>query len=271
MNKKAQANSISIVIPVFNDENHLKNCLESINNQTVKPDEVIVVDNNCTDNSVKVARSYPLAKVVTETKQGVAHARNAGFNASTSSIIGRIDADTILGADWVSQVLNFFSDEEHQKHALSGGCYFYNMRLPRAYGWGQGQIAFRMNRLLLGHYILFGSNMAITRYQWQDVKKEVCNENDIHEDLDLAIHLHRLGYKITYHDSLRVGVKMRRVRSHRDQLWNNLMLWPQTLRKHHLWTWVFGWLGAVLLYCAWPLGPAMEYIARLLGNDPIKE
>ena len=93
----------------------------------------------------------------------------------------------------------------------------------------------------------------------------------MHEDLDLAIHTHRLGYKITYRESLKVGIKIRRVRSARHELLDNLMLWPKTLKSHGRWTWIFGWLGAVILFAGWPIVVAAEGLARLFGRVALEE
>ncbi len=93
--------SVSIVIPVYNEEAHLKNCLDAIARQTVAPDEVIVVDNNSTDRSVEIAEKYSFVKVIKEAKQGRAHARNSGFNVATCDVIGRIDAHSLFASDWV--------------------------------------------------------------------------------------------------------------------------------------------------------------------------
>jgi hypothetical protein len=90
--------------------------------------------------------------------------------------------------------------------------------------------------------------MAVPKKLWEAVRNEVCEDIEVHEDLDLSIHLHRLGYKIYYHETLKVGVKMRRIFEDSEQLMPNLMLWPQTLRKHGLNSWIFGWVGAVWLY-----------------------
>jgi glycosyltransferase involved in cell wall biosynthesis len=263
--------SLSIVIPAYNEQRHLKACLDSIANQTEKPDEVIVVDNNSTDKTFQIAAAYPFVKVLKEKKQGVVFARDRGFNAASSDIIGRIDADSILPSGWVHYVKRFYREPDHTTHCLTGGCYFYNMRLPHFQGWFQGQMAFRFNRLLMGHYILFGSNMAIPKTIWKHVKDAVCHDTDVHEDLDLAIHVHRAGYKIAYREGLKVGVKMRRVRSNREELLENQMWWPKTLKRHGKKTWIFGWLGAIFLYSVSPLGKFAEKIATFFGRPSIPE
>lgn len=249
MNNKALA--ISIVIPVYNEKHHLKACLDSISRQTLAPDEVIVVDNNSTDGSVQLAEKYAFVKIVNEQKQGIVYARNRGFNSVTHPLIARIDADTILPATWVARIHSEY--HRSQDFAMTGGGYFYNLKFPKLNGWILGQMAYRMNRFIMGHYILWGSNMVIPKELWSAVKDDVCIRNDIHEDLDLAIHLHRKGYKIFYHEDWRVGVEMKRVFTSQRALIKNLLLWPRTLKVHTIRTWPMGYLGAAVLYFGQPL------------------
>jgi glycosyltransferase involved in cell wall biosynthesis len=264
--------SLSIVIPAFNEERHIGACLDAIAAQTVKPDEVVVVDNNSTDRTAEIVRKYPFARIVHESKQGRVYARNSGFDGAKSDIIGRIDADTMLPPDWVERVQDFYETEAHFEHyAYTGGATCYNIRLPRLNAWFQAQIAFRINRWLLGHYILFGSNMAMPKHMWRAVRSSVCLRNDIHEDLDLSIHLHGLGYKITYHAGNLVGIQLRRVRSGRQEFMENLMMWPTTLRVHGNKFWIVGWLGAVFYFFASYVLVLLEYIARVFGRKPLPE
>src|SRR5579885_2506952 len=92
---------ISLVIPAHNEESHLAACLDAVAAQTVRPFEVIVVDNNSSDATAEVARSYSFVRVVREPRQGLAFARDAGFDAARGELIGRIDADTLLPPNWV--------------------------------------------------------------------------------------------------------------------------------------------------------------------------
>lgn len=269
MQKKAQA--VSIVIPVFNEENHLKSCLEHIEKQTIKPFEVIVVDNNCTDGSMAVARNFPFVRIVSEKQQGIVHARNAGFDAVNSSIIARIDADTRLPTDWIERVEKFYENPRHEKYAITGGCAFYNVRIPRIDEWITSQFVFRMNRMIVGHYLLWGSNMALPKSAWLAVKSKTCTRQDIHEDLDLAIHLHRAGFKISYQATLIVGAKMKRVFDNRQGLWGRLRMWPQTLRVHHIKRWVFGYVGALFLYITQFVPRLFERLAVAFGKEPLEQ
>ena len=262
---------ISIVIPAYNEERYIGACLDTIAGQTVAPYEVIVADNNSTDATVAIAQQYPFVRVVHVPQQGVVFARDAGFDAARGEIIGRIDADTRLPSNWVAAVSAFYADERHSRQAWTGGAVPYNVRLPRFNAWLQQLVAFQFNRRLLGHNILYGTNMALPTALWSAVRGNVCRRTDIHEDLDLSIHLHRNGYVISYQKNTLVGAKLRRVRSDRGALWQNLMWWPQTLRVHGMPGWIGGFIGAVLLYLASPAYTIGELIARLLGKPPLAE
>lgn len=240
--------TLTIVIPVYNEQDHLVNCLESIARQTVLPDEVIVVDNNSTDRTVEMAKRYDFVRVVTAQKQGVAYARDAGFDAAASALIGRLDADTVLPENWVEDVLAAYS--QHQDFALTGGGYFYNVPCARFNGWLTSQMVYRLNRFIMGHYVLWGSNMVVPKALWNKVRTTACTKrDDLHEDLDLAIHLHRAGVPITYDQDLRVGVEMKRVYN-TDSLVHKrrMMMWPNTLYAHGFKRAWLGTAGAYFLY-----------------------
>ncbi|HSX36389.1 MAG TPA: glycosyltransferase family 2 protein [Patescibacteria group bacterium] len=262
---------ISIVIPAYNEARHIGACLDAVARQTVKPHQVIVVDNNSTDATAAIAKTYPFVRLIRESQQGPLFARNVGFNAARGDIIGRIDADTRLPADWIKEIIEFYAQPEHARSAFTGGVLCYNLRVPRAVSFIQEWIVFRLNWLFLGHYVLFGTNMALPTSLWHAVRDSTCTRTDIHEDLDLSIHLHHLGYEITYDPAIKVGAKMRRVRSERRKLWANLQWWPNTLRAHGIRTWPGAWLGGLILWLGSPVFSIMEFFARLVGKPPIKE
>nr|MDQ2973765.1 glycosyltransferase [bacterium] len=66
--------TLSLVIPVYNEEYNIKRCLTAIAGQTIMPDEVIVVDNNCVDKTIEIAKSFGFVTVVKEPKQGRTYA-----------------------------------------------------------------------------------------------------------------------------------------------------------------------------------------------------
>ncbi|HUC88189.1 MAG TPA: glycosyltransferase family 2 protein [Candidatus Binatia bacterium] len=262
--------SVSLVIPAYNEERHLRVCLDSVQKQIYQPDEVLVVDNNSTDKTAEVAKTYSFVHLINESRQGRVFARNAGFEAAKGELIVRVDADTQMPADWLEHIVKFYSQADHQKLAFTGDAAFDNVRLPRAVAWLYHFMAFDLNRLFIGHPTLWGSNMALTRKQWQAFKDHVCLRNDIHEDLDLSIHLHDAGVNIFYDRHCRVRANLRRVYSNRHELWDYLNWWPRTLKIHHEKTWPICWLSGVLLLYSLSMVLVMtDHTARLLGRRPL--
>ena len=197
--------------------------------------------------------------------EGLVFARNRGFDAATSNIIGRIDADTVLPTTWVQHIKSFYTDPKNHHTAWSGAGYFYNVRLPRLVAWAYQLLAFRFNKLLLGHYTLWGSNMAILRSQWQAVRQTVCQRTDIHEDLDLAMHVANKDFAITYDRTNLVRAELHRVHADRHELWNYLQWWPRTLQAHNKKSWVVCWFfGAFLLYLATFVLLFLEFFGHFL-------
>jgi glycosyltransferase involved in cell wall biosynthesis len=264
--------NISLIIPAYNEERRLAACLDSVFSQTRPFDEVVVVDNGSTDATAAVARRYAGVRVLTEPKRGRVFAREAGFAAAHGTILARIDADTVLPSDWTAKIEGFYTLSGNTQAAWTGGAHFYNVRLPQAVSWLYNRLVFGFNRLLIGHPTLWGSNMALPVELWRAVRADICQRNDVHEDLDLAIHLHRRGYVIHYQRRARVRVQMRRVRSERHELWEYLLMWPRTLRVHGIKSWPVCWFfGAFLLYLITPLLNLAEYAARFFGKKPLKD
>jgi len=263
---------ISLIIPAYNEERYLARCLDAVAAQTVKPFEVIVIDNNSTDTTAEIARRYRFVRLLHEPAQGRVYARNTGFDAARGTILARIDADAVLPADWVERLSLYYHRPEAQLTAWTGGALFYNVRFPHAVSSVYNGLVFGFNRLLAGHPTLWGSNMALPKALWHEAKADVCLRNDVHEDLDLAIHLHRCGRTIHYQRHAKVHVQLRRVRSSRHELWAYLQMWPRTLRVHGIQTWPICWLfGDVLLYVATPLFSIAERIARAFGRKPLDD
>lgn len=199
-----QALSVSIVIPVYNEQHHLQACLKAIASQTEHPKEVIVVDNNSTDGTVAIAKSFPFVRVVPERKQGRVFARNRGFDAATGDIIGRIDADSVIRSDWVARIkMRFERGNVSGLSGLGSTVTLPRIRRPhttlwcRVYYWGA--------RLMFGVQVMWGANMAISRQAWAQVRGQVClDERIAHEDTDLTLLMLAAGMPIKFDSGLRI-------------------------------------------------------------------
>ena len=93
---------ISIIVPVYNVEEYLKECIDSIINQTYKRIEIILVDDGSTDKSGKICDDYAKIdkriKVVHKENGGLSDARNVGISVSSGKYIAFVDSD-----DWVEK------------------------------------------------------------------------------------------------------------------------------------------------------------------------
>ena len=101
----------SIVIPTYNEESCLANCLEGVLNGSEKPYEIIVADGMSTDRTVEIAEKYG-AKVVLNSKKHAAGGRNAGIKASRGDVIVFIDADCVPDQDWLKEIQKAFAEED---------------------------------------------------------------------------------------------------------------------------------------------------------------
>jgi glycosyltransferase involved in cell wall biosynthesis len=200
--------SISIVIPVYNEQDYIGPCLEAIARQTEMPDEVLVVDNNSKDATVKQVAKYPFAKLLNEPQQGIVFARDRGFDIATGDIIARIDADSLLRTDWCAEVRSFFARDPAA--AVTGSCYFYDYPLRRSLHACHVLVYHWLQLLVTGTTVLWGANMALRREAWLGVRSNVDRHNRGHEDVDLSFALQDAGLNIKRNRNMLVEASMLR-------------------------------------------------------------
>lgn len=111
MNERVQSIAVSVIIPVWNDPDRLRICLEALERQTLDKDrfEVIVVDNGSTDHTPDVARGFAGVTVLCEPKVGSYAARNTGLKHARGALIAFTDADCIPEPEWLEAGLRMFS------------------------------------------------------------------------------------------------------------------------------------------------------------------
>jgi glycosyltransferase involved in cell wall biosynthesis len=200
---------VSVVIPTYNEEKYIGKVLKSLNNQTVNPGEIVVIDNNCKDKTTAIAKKLG-AKVIKETKQGLIYARNRGFDSAQYEIIARCDADTEVQNNWIEKIIDNFS--KGNIDALSGPVIYYDSFL-RIFSVYPSDIYLKIIKILTkGKNHLLGPNMILTKKAWIKVKKLVhLDDKIVHEDIDLSLNLLKIGAKINYDRSLSVKTSSRRI------------------------------------------------------------
>ena len=206
--RSGQAPTVSVVIPVRDDADLLRRCLQALAQQTLAPLEVIVVDNGSHDETADVAREAG-AVLVRQPETGVLAASAAGYDVAIGDILARLDADCVPAADWIQAVVDAFADPAVA--AVTGGAHLVEgpARLRRLVPAAYLTAYFAVLTVTLGHVPLFGSNMAMRRYAWSDVSAEVHRHDElVHDDLDIAFHLGE-AHRIRYASDLSVGISAR--------------------------------------------------------------
>src|SRR3989304_6972231 len=110
---------ISVIIALYNAENVIGRCLESVYRSSFKDYEVIVVDDCSTDNSYEVAKRFPCRLFSLSVNSGPAQARNFGVEQSKGDILLFIDSDTEVDKDALG-LLNETFKQENDMAAVVG-------------------------------------------------------------------------------------------------------------------------------------------------------
>ncbi len=98
---------VTVIIPVYNREKHIKNCLEIVTNQTYKNLEIIVVNDGSSDNSMNIVKQYPSVKIINHPKnKGLAAARNSGIDNANGEYIHFMDDDDKINNSFYEKLLN---------------------------------------------------------------------------------------------------------------------------------------------------------------------
>lgn len=174
----------SIIIPVYNVEKYLRKCLESVFNQTYKNYEVIVVNDGTKDNSMDIAKDYPV-KVVNQKNQGLSVARNNGVEKATGEYILFLDSDDYIEKGLLKEINKSLNNNPdivrfQIKEAFEDGKKIeYN---EQSFTNKSGQEAFQL--ITKYHFVENAWCYAIKReYYFQNNFK--FKENTFHEDFGL--------------------------------------------------------------------------------------
>jgi glycosyltransferase involved in cell wall biosynthesis len=220
---------ISVVVPVYNEEHFLRPCLDAILRQHEPFHQVIVVDNGSVDATPRILGEYAgRVTVLHEPRRDVQHARNRGLDAATGDVIGRVDADTRLGPGWSRAVRETFQDPVVQ--AATGPVTYYDVAPAGLIDggdaffrrvWGRGPLDW-----------LLGANMAIRSTAWHRVRPQLCTDENVHEDIDLGIHLHGGGAATVFAAGMRAGTSARRIANRFRDYSSYTLMTERTYRRH---------------------------------------
>ena len=202
MNSQISKNShISIYVPAFNAESTIRSCLNSIIAQTVKPQEILIINDASTDSTQEILLEYgDKIKIIKNPKNlGISHSMNIANNHLKTKFIGKIDADVELSPNWIELLMDKMSDD---KITLVGGKMYekfiqnpYNLwrskRLKQ--NWGEDNLS--------NPKFIFGCNNILNNSKLGNIKKYRTDSDYFKtngEDIEFSNFLIKNNHKLYY-------------------------------------------------------------------------
>lgn len=187
--------NVSVIIPCKNEVKQLPLLLDSLRQQTIAPNEVVVVDSNCTDDTIAIAKQYrdtlPI-HIATATGPGVAAARNTGALRAKGEMFLFTDADSILPP----KIIETLTAEITNRELDAGG---FTQRMPsKRRGISFGARLMNGYLRLMQHTpwpIAFGSCLFVTKQAFTEMKG-FDTTLFIMEDYDLIYRIKKYGKRV---------------------------------------------------------------------------
>ena len=236
---------VSIIVPAYNEEKVIANCVKSIESSGYKNIEIILVDDGSSDQTLKIMRRYenpPKVQVIAQKNGGKASALNHGFQQAKGEILLFVDADGIFTHSTIREMLNAFTSEK--VGAVCGNDAPRNLNNPitRLYAL-QTHVGTGFVRRALAEInslpIVSGNCGAFRRkvLSWPFLRlgkeAEPYINGFIGEDLELTWRVHRAGYRVNFAPRAIIRTE---VPSSVSALWKQRVRWArgllQTVKIH---------------------------------------
>lgn len=183
---------ITVVIPAYNEEKLLAKTLACIRKQTYQLFDIIVIDNNSTDNTAATAKLYG-AKVIREAKQGYVHALNRGLKEAKGEIIAVTDADSQPDKTWLFHIVKSMKSNVV---GVTGRAKFDIKSKPLRLLVDNSYMFFTYLNFFIGKPHINGFNLAV-RKKYVDLLGDLNPAYQIGADVHLGLSLKRYG-KVKY-------------------------------------------------------------------------
>lgn len=197
---------ISVIIPTFNEEENIAQCLVSLSHQNIPRTEyeIIVVDGGSKDATCEIAKKY--ADVVfTQTSKKVGGARNDGVKAAKGDIVATTDADCILPPDWIKNLAEDFKNPAVVQ--VYGPVYPIEEGIGNHFSLMLANTFARIGYYSKTFFYTLGCNTAFRKDAFFKAGMYRCI--DAGDDLEIAMRMKDEGM-IYFDNRLKVGFSMRR-------------------------------------------------------------
>lgn len=203
---------ISVVIPLYNKERAILRTLKSVLKQTMKPDEIIVVDDGSTDDSLKVVQEFVcglnkeerILKIVHKDNGGVSSARNRGIKEARGEYVALLDGDDLWEPTFIEEQMKLIQD--FPRAAMWGvNTAFIKNGVTRKWeqGMGEGYRGYVENYFGTKHNDLFCSSSVVICKDVFEVVGFFDERIAYSEDLDMWYRI-ILRYPVVFYDKVLV-------------------------------------------------------------------
>lgn len=191
-----ETDKLSVVVPLLNDAENISSCLDALLGELEPEDELIVVDNGSTDDSVDVVRMYGRPQLLVLPIGRVGAVRNFGVRFSTGGVIGFVDSDCVVREGWRKCAVNRLSRDK------TIGALGSRYQLPKNPGWIESVWFSEVNKSSRPSYIN-GGNLFVRKKIFLEVGGF---DEDLSsgEDAELCLRLVRAGYRIIHDENVAV-------------------------------------------------------------------
>ena len=119
---------VSIIIPVYNVEKYIERCLKTLTNQTLKEIEILIINDNTPDNSMKICEEYAKndkrIKIYNKENEGLGLTRNYGIERANGEYIAFVDSDDYVSENMCEVLYN--TAKKYEADVVYGGIYYDN-------------------------------------------------------------------------------------------------------------------------------------------------
>lgn len=188
---------VSVLIPAHNEENNIKNTVNSVLNLKYprKKLEVIVIDNGSNDRTSKIVKSFRKVKLIKLRKASKAYALNKGLEKAKGEIVGILDADSRVSKNCLKKTVGYFDDPK-----VGAVTTFINVDNKKSVLSKMQNIEYLFSAITK-KLISFLNSMYVVPGSLSLVRKNLAeeigfSEDTLTEDMDMALSISKKGYKI---------------------------------------------------------------------------
>lgn len=192
----------AVVIPHYNDSRRLERCLAALEAQNREGVDIVVADNNSTQNLCDLAARFDWVRFVIQPEPGAGLARNAGVAATSAPWLFFVDADCLPAEDWLAQAKRIAAGDPGT--VTGGRVDVFHETPPPCTGAEafEAVFAFKMRRYLEEEGFLGAGNLVVSREVFQATGGF---RGAVSEDVDWSRRAAAAGFRLAFDDALVVG------------------------------------------------------------------